>query len=111
MEVFGVVQYKRLSSTTQIVMKKLSALFLPILLLLFALLGATQLASAANDTWTGATDANWGSTGNWSAANPPNAGDSLIFGSTGGGALVNNLTDGTAFNGLTFNGSAAFTLN
>jgi autotransporter-associated beta strand protein len=103
---------KRLTSTGQLVMKRSCILFSQTLLLWFALLGATQLASAAPDTWTGGgIDAKWGTPGNWDTANPPNPGDSLIFGSSGGGTLVNNLTDGTAFDGLTFNGSATFTLN
>src|ERR1035441_2608965 len=95
-------------------MKRLYVLFLQTLILSCALPGATQLASAAPDTWTGASgiDANWGTSGNWDTANPPNAGDSLIFGSSGGGVLTNNLTDPTAFNGLTFSsGGSAFTLN
>ena len=93
-------------------MKKLTVLLTPTLLVLFALLGATQLASAANDTWLGNTDANWNSNFNWDTANPPNANDSLIFATSGVGGytLNNNLSGLTAFNGLTFNG-AAFTLN
>src|ERR1019366_6705261 len=92
-------------------MKRLCVLNLQTVLILTTLLVASQLASAAPDTWLGANGANWGSAGNWDTANPPNPGDSLILGSNGGGTLVNNLTDGTAFDGLTFNGSAAFTLN
>src|ERR1039458_5273283 len=93
-------------------MKRSCVLLTQTPLLLFALLAATRLASAAPDTWTGGgIDAKWGTPGNWDTANPPNAGDSLIFGSSGGGVLINNLTDPTAFNGLTFNGTLAFTLN
>ena len=92
-------------------MKRLCVLNLQTVLVLTTLLAISQLASAAPDTWLGANGASWGSAGNWDTANPPNPGDSLIFGSSGGGTLINNLTDGTAFDGLTFNGSATFTLN
>jgi autotransporter-associated beta strand protein len=94
-------------------MKRSCVLFLQTLILLFALLGATQLASAASDTWVGNTDNTWGTAANWSPAVTPVAGDSLSFGAVGtsGPILNNTLTAGTAFSGLTFNGGSAFTLN
>src|ERR1017187_8721991 len=95
-------------------MKRSCILFSQTLLLLFALLGATQLASAASDTWVGNTDNTWGTAANWSPAVTPVAGDSLSFGAAGiSGAILNNtLTAGTAFSGLTFSsGGSAFTLN
>src|ERR1039458_8103806 len=95
-------------------MKRSCILFSQTLLLLFALLGATQLASAASDTWVGNTDNTWGTAANWSPAVTPVAGDSLSFGAVGisGPILNNTLTPGTAFSGLTFSsGGSAFTLN
>ena len=99
-------------------MKRLYVLFLQTLILSCALPDATQLASAAPDTWTGASgiDANWGTSGNWDPSGnaPPLAGDSLSFGAVGtsGPILNNTVTPGTAFSGLTFSsGGSAFTLN
>ncbi len=93
-------------------MKKMFVLSLQTPLLLSALLAATQLASAATDTWTGTDNGNWSDANNWTGGNaPPQAGDSLVFGSSATTTTLNNdLTPGTAFDGLTFNGST-FTLN
>src|ERR1035437_5545638 len=98
-------------------MKRPCVLFLQALILSCALLGATQLASAASDIWIGGgADANWSTSGNWDPSGnaPPLAGDSLSFGVAGssGPILNNTLTPGTAFSGLTFSsGGSVFTLN
>ena len=74
---------------------------------------SARRASAATDTWTGNTDANWNTPGNWTGGNaPPRAGDSLLFGPSPPTTLTNDLIAGTAFNGLTFQaGAPSFTLN
>lgn len=87
-------------------MKKASILFVPSLLVLLALLAAAQLASAATDTWTGNTDANWSTPGNWVGGNAPVAGDSLSFGSSSQTTPNNDFTADTAFYGLTFTADA-----
>ena len=93
-------------------MKKLRVLFLQTLPLCFALLGTTQLASAASDLWTGTAGPNWNNANNWTGGNaPPVTGDSLVFGSSTPTTLNNNLAALTAFGGLTFSGGSAFTLN
>ena len=77
-----------------------------------AILGAAHVAYAATDTWTGNLNANWNNAGNWTGGNaPPQAGDSLVFGSSAFTTLNNDLMAGTAVNGLTFSGGTAFTLN
>ena len=84
------------------------------LLTLSAIFGATHIVSAApaTDSWTGNSGANWSSPGNWTGGNaPPQAGDSLLFNSSSGSTTLNNdLTAGTAIDGITFGGSG-FTLN
>lgn len=77
---------------------------------LFFTLYAVNVASAANETWSGGTDANWATAANWSTTTPT-TGDLLFFGatSTAGSALNNNITAGTSFNSITFNsGSLAY---
>jgi hypothetical protein len=75
----------------------------------YALAGPAQ----AQSTWTGASNSNWSTDGNWDA--PPASGASLIFTSatgTGGLNLNNDLTT-AAFNiaGITFDaGAAAFVI-
>ena len=72
----------------------------------------TQIASAATDTWTGNSSASWNNAGNWTGGNaPPQAGDSLVFGSSAVTTLNNDFAAGMAFSGLTFSGGSAFTLN
>ena len=69
-------------------------------------------AWATTDTWTGAIDANWSNPGNWTGGNaPPQAGDSLSFGSGAFTTLNNDFTADTAFTSLTFSGGGPFTLN
>ena len=89
-------------------MKTPSLPFSQAVLALSAILGVTHFAAAATDTWTGfGTDAYWSTAGNWTGVNtPPLAGDSLIFGPSSPTILTNDLTAGTAFNGLTFVGGA-----
>lgn len=84
------------------------------LLIIIATIGNVHLTSAAPaaDTWTGNTDTNWSSAGNWTGGNaPPQPGDSLIFGSSSITTLNNDLAALTAINGIAFTGSDAFTLN
>jgi fibronectin-binding autotransporter adhesin len=75
-----------------------------------ALLLCSANSLLAADTWVGNTDANWSTPANWSPANAPVAGDSLIFTNAGtsGASLNNDLANGTAFNGIFFttNGAA-----
>jgi fibronectin-binding autotransporter adhesin len=69
-------------------------------------------ASAANATWTGATDTFWNQA-NWDNAGPYTivAGDALFFGAAGPTTSHNDFTAGTSFAGITFNsGAQAFTL-
>ncbi len=74
----------------------------------------TLAASAATNTWVGNTDANWGTSGNWtfsSGVGPVASGDALVFGTAGsaGTALNNNIANLTV-NKLTFNsGASSFT--
>ena len=94
-------------------MKKTFVLSLRTPLLLSALLAATQLASAATDTWNGTDNGNWSDANNWSGGNaPPQAGDSLLFGNSSATAILNNdLTPGLAIDGITFLGAQSLTLN
>ena len=76
-----------------------------------SLTGFTPRASAATETWTGATDNTWATGTNWSGTNtPPITGDSLLFSSATsptGPNLNNNLTS-AAFSvaGITFDATA-----
>ncbi len=70
-------------------------------------------ALAADRTWDGGGgDANWKTTANWDGdATYPSAGDALVFGGTSRLSNINDLTAGTGFAGIGFNGGAgAFTL-
>ncbi|HEX9048852.1 MAG TPA: autotransporter-associated beta strand repeat-containing protein, partial [Verrucomicrobiae bacterium] len=77
--------------------------------------GGLLSAQAATDTWVGNTDANWGTSGNWtfsSGSGPVASGDSLVFGVAGSSGLtLNNNLSGLSFANLTFNsGASAFTV-
>lgn len=69
----------------------------------------TGIASAANRTWSGNTDASLATAANWDTL--PVSGDTWIFGTAGtsGTALANNLTSPGTFEvaGLSFNASAS----
>jgi hypothetical protein len=72
-----------------------------------------QLTSAAVETWTGTNSAEWGTSGNWTGADPiPAAGDVLSF--TSGVTLSasdNNLGNNYSLGGLKFNtGAGAYSL-
>jgi autotransporter-associated beta strand protein len=72
-----------------------------------------ESAHAANDVWTGATNA-YLNASNWTGNNPPVSGDTLVFTSANasGPALNNNFSAGFVFGGLTFNsGSPAYTIS
>jgi hypothetical protein len=75
----------------------------------------TLSASAAStNTWVGNTDANWGSSGNWtfsSGSGPVASGDTLVFGAPGASGLtLNNNISSLTINKLTFNsGAGSFT--
>jgi fibronectin-binding autotransporter adhesin len=77
---------------------------------------AAQGARAATDTWTGSVSQNWGDS-NWTGGNdPPQTGDSLVFGAAGtsGANLSDNLFSlaSSSVSNVTFNsGAAAFTIN
>lgn len=83
------------------------------LLALTLVLPATSFAASTN-TWVGNTDANWGTSANWtfsSGAGPVASGDSLVFGAAGSSGLaLNNNLSGLTINQLTFNsGASSFT--
>jgi len=85
-------------------------------LALFALFGFNPQTLAATDTWVGNTSVNWADS-NWAGTgnNPPQTGDSLVFGAAGsfGTSLTDNLmTPGTFSIGtITFNaGAPAYTI-
>jgi fibronectin-binding autotransporter adhesin len=69
---------------------------------------ATSLttASAATKTWTGATDANWSTGGNWSPAGTPATGDDLVFPAAAANQSpsTNDLAPGTSFSSITISG-------
>ena len=44
-----------------------------------ALVVAASVSSFAQDTWTGATDANWSTPGNWLDLSEPTAVDAVLF--------------------------------
>ena len=78
--------------------------------LALAVLLASQSAQAAVKTWTGTTDGNWATGGNWGTTAPA-SGDSLVFTTAtglGGLALNDNLMTPGGFNvaGITFNAGA-----
>ena len=81
-------------------------------LLLAVALAATlnHSAYAANTTWVGNTDANFGTPANWTSVTPN--GNSPIFGVAGSaGATLNNDISGATYWGLVFNsGASAFTI-
>jgi autotransporter-associated beta strand protein len=70
-----------------------------------SILLATATASAANDTWSGAslTTGNWSDAGNWSTL--PGSGDSLFFAGSTRLANTNDFT-GYSFNGVTISSGA-----
>jgi autotransporter-associated beta strand protein len=75
---------------------------------------ATLSASASTNIWTGNTDANWGTSGNWTfshGSGPVASGDSLVFGAAGAsGTSLNNDIASLSVNNLTFSsGASAFT--
>jgi autotransporter-associated beta strand protein len=71
---------------------------------------AVPAVFAATDTWTGATDANLATAGNWQAGTMPASGDTLLFSSAdpSGTLLTNNLT--TAFTLIFSNTAPAYTI-
>ncbi len=76
------------------------------LLLAFLFLFALgQSASAQTNTWTGATDNDWNTAGNWSGGVPTNAHDVVI----NTGATV-NLSAGGVAQSITINGNSVLTL-
>src|SRR5215475_6336325 len=68
---------------------------------------------AATDTWTGATDTNWNTTGNWTGGNPvPASGDIVNFDSTSSQFTSNNNINSLSLAGLTFaTGAGGFNLS
>ena len=52
------------------------------LALLLLLLPTAAVALAANDPWTGATNGDWGTSGNWTLGGKPNPNDTAVFNST-----------------------------
>lgn len=83
-------------------------------LTLFAVLAATQLASATIDTWTGGggvSNPYWTTAANWGGTAPV-ASDSIVFAGQPTQALSeDNFPSGTAFDGITFaSGATSFAL-
>jgi fibronectin-binding autotransporter adhesin len=81
-------------------------------LLASCLIGAmAPSANAASDSWTGATDSTWATSGNWLGGNIPGAGDTATFDAAsanttlnlGGGVTISNVLFDTA-------NAAAYTL-
>jgi autotransporter-associated beta strand protein len=69
-------------------------------------------ARAATDTWTGLTDTEWGTGGNWTGGNaPPQTGDTVVFSGTTALNSDHNLGNGFSLGGLQFStGAGAFVL-
>src|SRR5579862_7280818 len=71
------------------------------ILVLSALLAASQSAFAVTNLWSGAVDTNWSTPGNWTNNAPPGAGDDAIFDNTNSAAnitTIGNVVD-TNFSG------------
>lgn len=81
------------------------------LVMLPLLLATTQQSWAGSDTWTGASNGNWHTAGNWAGGNAPaNAADIASFGTS----ATTDISIGqyTAIDGITFNaGADAFTIS
>jgi len=67
-----------------------------------------QNAYAATDTWTGASNRNWGNGLNWSIGRAPNGGDDVTIG--GGTAFAPTLNFAATIKSLTVNSSVTLTL-
>src|SRR6185312_3130436 len=61
------------------------SLFRSAICLALCLLGSSVMVHAASTTWTGATDTNWSTPGNWSPAATPTVIDIATFNSAGHG--------------------------
>jgi autotransporter-associated beta strand protein len=74
------------------------------------ILGISALGTtsrAASDTWTGATDATWATSGNWLGGNVPGTGDTATFNAAGANTAI-DLGGGVTLGALLFDtGSAA----
>ncbi|MFZ4775156.1 MAG: beta strand repeat-containing protein, partial [Terrimicrobiaceae bacterium] len=72
---------------------------------------AVPIVMAANKTWDGSSNNKWNQSANWDANVAPAANDSLFFAGTTQLSPNNNLGNGVAYNGITFNsGAGAFDL-
>src|SRR5437667_69851 len=77
------------------------------LLVLLALLTLAPRGAAQTFTWTGASNPNWKTNGNWlgGAAPTGNGGENLVFPSGAANLTNNNNLKGTSFNSITISGS------
>ncbi len=74
---------------------------------LAALRVSTPLASAANATWSGATNGVWATTTNWNASPVPGTGNTATFNNTGNGNTTLDLGSGVQLLSLTFDSASA----
>lgn len=79
---------------------------------LAALCASALAAHAASGAWTGATDALWTNTPNWSASPAPDTGDTATFDGLGNGNTVIDLTGGVTISNILFDtaSAAAYTI-
>src|SRR5450756_1406376 len=68
--------------------KQIISKIIPIALLLLAIIFTPSLAQAASGTWSGATDALWTNTPNWSASPAPGTDDKATFNGPGNGNTI-----------------------
>src|SRR6185312_8785255 len=73
---------------------------------------AAIISHAANATWNGTVDANWATTGNWSASPVPSAADTATFNNSGNGRTTISLGTGVQIVNIVFDtgNAAAYTI-
>lgn len=81
------------------------------LLLTGSLALATAVSVRADDTWTGGTNSNWSSAGNWNSGVPTAAPYGTLFFSTTANSPSNDDISSLSENKLLFNTSGSFTIN
>ena len=77
-------------------------------ILFVCLLGASVVHGQATRTWVGG-NSNWQPPGNWEPKDSPVSGDTLQFGTTGGGATTNNTTANDTYSLIFLSGAGTFT--
>lgn len=82
---------------------KIIKIFVFVFVLGFIFFSNTDKAEAAVRTWTGATNGSWSVASNWDTSLVPVTGDDLVFpGGASNLSNVNDLTENTIFNSITF---------